>query len=99
MRINWQEERAKVERLELLYQADGRHERSHPLHGRYTGLALTAPSASEQGLSALAPTAASPGPSGGAPSVGAPGELPSDEHPTSQATGVQACDRGGSSAP
>jgi hypothetical protein len=76
MQINWQEENAKVERLDLLYHADGRHHRDHPLHGLYTGLAQKAPSASEQGLPALAPTAASPEPEDGATIEEAPGELP-----------------------
>lgn len=76
MQMQWQEEQSKADRLELLYQADGRHRREHQMHGLFTGLALTAPSASETGLPALTPTAASPEPEAGAPSVEAPGELP-----------------------
>ncbi len=52
---------AKVERLELLYAADGRSNRQHPLRGLYTGLAITAPSAQESGTAALLTAAASAG--------------------------------------
>lgn len=76
MRMDWREEQAKAERLALLYAADGRGDKSHPLHGRYTGLALTAPSATGTGLAALTPTAASPQPDGETSSVEDPGELP-----------------------
>jgi hypothetical protein len=78
MQLNWQEEQAKADRLELLYQASGRQERSHPSHGLFTGLALTAPSATETGLTALTPTAASSEPEGGIPSCGDPEKLPID---------------------
>ena len=29
---------ARQDELERLYEADGRHDRSHPLHAHYTGL-------------------------------------------------------------
>lgn len=32
------EQLARQERLEALYEADGRHDPEHPMHGLYTGL-------------------------------------------------------------
>ncbi len=59
--MDWQEENAKVQRLELLYAADGRQDRKHPMHGLYTGLIFSAPSAQQAGTAALAAAAASAG--------------------------------------
>ena len=77
MQLNWQEEQAKADRLELLYQRSGRTHRDHELHGRFTGLAATAPSASEAVLTAH-PTPASPRPNGADPSCGTRGKLPTE---------------------
>lgn len=34
------EQQQRFERLEALYEADGRHDRSHPHHAVYTGLVV-----------------------------------------------------------
>lgn len=34
------EQQLRQDRLNALYEADGRHEVSHPFHGLYTGLAV-----------------------------------------------------------
>lgn len=39
--IDHQEQQARQERLEALYLADGRDDRSHPYHNLYTGLVNT----------------------------------------------------------
>jgi len=36
------EQQAVQDRLEALYEADGRHDPAHPMHGLYTGLAQAA---------------------------------------------------------
>jgi len=35
------EQLERQRRLEELYDADGRHDKSHPMHGLYTGLVYT----------------------------------------------------------
>jgi hypothetical protein len=35
------EQQAVQDRLDALYEADGRHDPSHPMHGLYTGLIIT----------------------------------------------------------
>ena len=57
MQLDWRVENAKMERLDLLYTADGRHDPEHPSHGLYTGLIALAPSTQGTGTAAL-PTAA-----------------------------------------
>jgi hypothetical protein len=59
MRLDWRVENAKVQRMELLYAADGRQDRKHPRHGLYTALAVLAPSAQEAGSTALLTATAS----------------------------------------
>jgi len=58
--INHLEETAKQERLELLYERSGRGEKTHPMHGLYTGLFQEAPSAQVPGPTAPEPATASP---------------------------------------
>ena len=36
------QQQAAQDRLEALYEADGRHDPAHPMHGLYTGLAQAA---------------------------------------------------------
>ncbi len=41
-------QQAVQDRLEALYEADGRHDQAHPMHALYTGLAQAAHSAPSQ---------------------------------------------------
>ena len=55
--MDWREEQAKADRIELLYAADGRGVvidgvPQHPLHGFYTGLACESPSAKAVAMTA-----------------------------------------------
>lgn len=38
LQCNPVEQQARQERLEALYEADGRHDPAHPAHATYTGL-------------------------------------------------------------
>jgi hypothetical protein len=45
--INPTEQQARQDHLEALYLADGRDDKSHPLHCLYTGLVNTTPTPQE----------------------------------------------------
>ena len=38
--MNYLEQQARQERLDALYEADGRHDPKHPMHALYTGLLI-----------------------------------------------------------
>jgi len=72
LKLDWRVEQAKADRLEAVYQRSGRADRSHPLHGFYTGLMAEAPSAQQTGDTAPSVAATPAGPDGAAAGLPTP---------------------------